>query len=391
MTQARKNIVDVTVTRWYHCLSRCVRGGFLMGEGYGDRKAWIEQRLERLTANFAVSVGGFAILDNHLHVLTRLDPEDAVNWSAEEVVRRWITIYPPLSVDLADEQVVQVWVEQQAKDLPQVAIYRDRLTDLGWFMKALKEPLSRAANKADGCRGAFWEARYKSIAILDTEALLATCVYIDLNPLAAGMAETPERSPFTSIHQRILHAKSQGKIESLSAARKGSVAGSQAAGNVEQNHWLVPIEDRRTNQSAASNAALKSTITAVAKRDVASKNTVVVSGKSGNKLVSSAGTSAKSIREGMLETFSLGSYLLLVDYTSRLYRNGKARLNSAVKEVFERLNTSQEFWSDRIQKMLSSRDLRGNFFGTNSESIQSLSAQRGQRMPNLSPQAAVAS
>ena len=38
-------------------------------------------------------------------------------------------------------------------------------------MKALKEPLARLANKADGTRGTFWEARYKSVAILDTEEL----------------------------------------------------------------------------------------------------------------------------------------------------------------------------------------------------------------------------
>jgi hypothetical protein len=45
----------------------------------------------------------------------------------------------------------------------------------------------------------------------------------------------------------------------------------------------------------------------------------------------------------MLETFSLGSYLLLVEFTGRLYRNGKARMSGAVKEVFERRGTGQEF------------------------------------------------
>jgi hypothetical protein len=36
-----------------------------------------------------LAVAGFAILDNHLHVLVRLDPELANRWSDEEVVRRW--------------------------------------------------------------------------------------------------------------------------------------------------------------------------------------------------------------------------------------------------------------------------------------------------------------
>jgi hypothetical protein len=42
-----------------------------------------------------VSVAGFAILDNHLHLLVRLDPDLAGSWSDEEVVRRWGRLFPP--------------------------------------------------------------------------------------------------------------------------------------------------------------------------------------------------------------------------------------------------------------------------------------------------------
>jgi hypothetical protein len=77
MTVARSRLVDVSLIRWYHCISRCVRRAFLLAEGELDRKAWIERRLEELAEIFAVSVGGFAILDTHLHLLLRLDPERA--------------------------------------------------------------------------------------------------------------------------------------------------------------------------------------------------------------------------------------------------------------------------------------------------------------------------
>ena len=92
MTVARSELVDVSVTRYYHCISRCVRRAFLCGEGFEHRKQWIEDRLETLSGCFAVSVCGFAVMDNHLHVLVRLDGDDAKSWSAEEVVRRWITV-----------------------------------------------------------------------------------------------------------------------------------------------------------------------------------------------------------------------------------------------------------------------------------------------------------
>ena len=52
MTTRRKELVDPSVTRWYHCIRRCVRGGYLLGEqdGLADRKQWIEDRLEFLVA-----------------------------------------------------------------------------------------------------------------------------------------------------------------------------------------------------------------------------------------------------------------------------------------------------------------------------------------------------
>jgi hypothetical protein len=67
----------------------------LLGEGPNDRKVWIESRLQELAEIFAVSVGGFSVLDNHLHVLVRLDREIAQSWLDEEVVPRWGRLFPP--------------------------------------------------------------------------------------------------------------------------------------------------------------------------------------------------------------------------------------------------------------------------------------------------------
>ena len=65
MTMARSQLVNTSVTRWYHCISRCVRRAFLLGEGTADRKQWIEGRLRELSDVFAVSIGGFSVMDNH--------------------------------------------------------------------------------------------------------------------------------------------------------------------------------------------------------------------------------------------------------------------------------------------------------------------------------------
>jgi hypothetical protein len=46
MTMARRQLIDVSLTRWYHCVSRCVRRAFLLSEGKTNRKQWVEDRLE---------------------------------------------------------------------------------------------------------------------------------------------------------------------------------------------------------------------------------------------------------------------------------------------------------------------------------------------------------
>lgn len=69
-------------------------------------------------------------------------------------------------------------VKERLADAKWLAEVRERLSSLGWFMKSLKEPLSRMVNKAEKCTGAFFEGRFKSIAVLDEEALLSVCAYI---------------------------------------------------------------------------------------------------------------------------------------------------------------------------------------------------------------------
>jgi hypothetical protein len=86
-----------------------------------------------------------------------------------------------------------------------ITVYRQRLTDLSWFMKCLNESIAKEANREDSCTGHFWESRFKSQALRTEEAVLSCMAYVDLNPVRAKMAETPEASDHTSIRERLTH------------------------------------------------------------------------------------------------------------------------------------------------------------------------------------------
>lgn len=187
-------------------MARCVRRAFLFGEdsvtgqNYDHRKQWIVDKVAELSDVFAIDVCAYAVMSNHYHLVLYVDQDGCQSWSDDDVIERWYRLFKGhvlvdryLSGEVDKPLKIQVLIDE----------WRQRLMDISWFMRVLNEQIARMANEEDGCKGRFWEGRFKSQALLDEAAVLTCMTYVDLNPVRAGMAESPELSDYTSIQQRL--------------------------------------------------------------------------------------------------------------------------------------------------------------------------------------------
>ena len=209
MPKPRSQQISLSDTPYYHICSRTVRKAFLCGidketgVSYEHRRNWIEKRIFQLSQVFAIDICAHAVMHNHLHLVLHVDSEQVKKWTTLEILTRWHKLFKGTLLTSKYQRELPLTKFELAMVEETAQVYKQRLIDISWFMRALNEPIARQANKEDKCTGHFWEGRFKSQALLDEGALLSCMAYVDLNPIRAGIAPTPEQSSFTSIQLRI--------------------------------------------------------------------------------------------------------------------------------------------------------------------------------------------
>ena len=211
MTRPRKALISLADTPYYHITSRCVRRAFLCGvdhysgNSYEHRRQWIVDRIRLLSSLFAIDICAYAVMSNHYHLALKVCPEQVDGLSEDEIMERWCALFkgPLLVQNYRNGEALQPFERATVSAIAEV--WRKRLSSISWFMRCLNQPIARQANKEDGCTGKFWESRFDSKALKSEEALLTGMVYVDLNPVRAGIADKPEMSDYTSIKERLDH------------------------------------------------------------------------------------------------------------------------------------------------------------------------------------------
>jgi REP element-mobilizing transposase RayT len=81
MTRARKSLIDLASTPYYHLIARCVRRAFLCGEdkytgkNFDHRREWLVERIKMLSNIFAIEIAAYAIMSNHYHLVVKVNKQ----------------------------------------------------------------------------------------------------------------------------------------------------------------------------------------------------------------------------------------------------------------------------------------------------------------------------
>lgn len=205
MPRARRQIVSLEATPFYHCISRCVRRAFLCGKdrlsgrSFEHRRQWIVDRMGLLASVFTIDVCAYAVMSNHYHVVLRCNPEAAESLSEGALVKRLQLLW---EIPGFVKRHLRGTYESK-KAAAWLAERRQRLSSISWYMACLNEWVARKANQEDGCTGRFWEGRFRSQALMSEKALITCMAYVDLNPIRAGMAKGLLDSDYTAIQARL--------------------------------------------------------------------------------------------------------------------------------------------------------------------------------------------
>jgi len=157
----------------YHIMARTAQQEKLLEDP--TIKEWMYKYIAWLGSIYYVTLHSIAILDNHYHIVLSMrqqerdDKDLETRWNRAESVKRR----------------VKPWEESRAEE------WHRRLGDLSSFAKELNQMTATYVNHRNKKKGHLWGERFKSVLVEDGLGLLATMLYVELNPVRAGLCKSP--------------------------------------------------------------------------------------------------------------------------------------------------------------------------------------------------------
>ena len=167
---------------WHHCYNRIVGTREDRPLGRAEKEQFV-RILRRVAGFYAVRIVAYQVMSNHFHLLVQAPEEPP---SVEETVRRFEVFHGGKRILLPGSPACEQW--------------RLRLRDVSWCLRHLQHLYTAWYNRTRSVRrhGPLWAGRFKN-TVLDGGCALWNCwVYIERNPVRAGMVADPADYRFSS-------------------------------------------------------------------------------------------------------------------------------------------------------------------------------------------------
>ncbi len=175
---------------WYHVYSRVAahKGEYPLSKPIPMRR--LIQIIEHFTAIYFCEAAAFCIMGNHYHLVVKFDRLRQV--SREELRARTRLMYPSRTSQVR----IDCWSEKEWEH------YRRRLFNVSEYMRNIQSAFARWYNHTYERRGRFWADRFKSVYLENERAVLDCMLYVELNPVRAGIVQRPEEWGGSSLSLR---------------------------------------------------------------------------------------------------------------------------------------------------------------------------------------------
>lgn len=179
-------------------MSRTVNGEWLFDD---EAKGVFASHMWKVADFCGLQVLSFCVMSNHFHILVRVPDGSSVQVGDQELMRRYEVLHPgDTPGDRARLLTYETIFREGGDEAEQLRRFLlSRMHDVSWFMRLLKQRFSIWFNSNHRRFGTLWAERYKSVLVEGRRnALLATALYIELNPVRAGMVSHPKNYPHCS-------------------------------------------------------------------------------------------------------------------------------------------------------------------------------------------------
>ena len=174
---------------WYHVHCRIAgrKGSYPLLNPLCQRR--MTDLIKYLSRVYCCEIAAFCVMGNHYHIVIRFNMPQTLD--KEELMRRALLLYPK------SEKSLKLWSEKKWEQ------FNKRIFDLSEYMRNLQAAFARWYNATFERRGRFWGDRFKSVLLEDYRAVIDCMLYVDLNPVRAGLVVRPEDWQSSSIHLRM--------------------------------------------------------------------------------------------------------------------------------------------------------------------------------------------